>query len=162
MNILRRRIMTKYLDAHITYGSITTPKRKELGLSKTHYNDAIIISGINKIKENTKDWLLIKQFRKKKRSLHEATARKGRKTPNREQKRNSKNTPYYKGLYLNDKVEILGNIGYISGFTNGRAYIKDVYGNYIKLPNKNYKQVTISKIKLIRHNNNWQYIVQRE
>ena len=162
MNILRRRIIKRYPNAHITYGSITTPKRKELGLSKTHYNDAIIISGINEIKENTKDWLLIKQFRKKKRSLHEATARKGRKTPNREQKRNSKNTPHYKGFYLNDKVEILGNIGYISGFTNGGAYIKDIYGNYITLPNKNYKQVTISKIKLIGHNNNWQYITQRE
>ena len=162
MNILRRRIITRYSNAHITYGSITTPKRKELGLSKTHYNDAIVISGVNKIKENTKDWLLIKQFRKKKRSLHEATARKGRKTPNREQKRNSKNTPYYKGFYLNDKVEVLGNIGYISGFTTSGAYIRDVYGNYITLPNKNYKQVTIGKIKLIGHNNNWQYIAQRE
>ena len=162
MNILRRRIMARYPNAHITYGSITTPKRKELGLSKTHYNDAIVISGINEIKENTKDWLLIKQFRKKKRSLHEATARKGRKTPNREQKRNSQNTPYYKGFYLNDKVEILGTIGYISGFASGGAYIKDVYGNYITLPNKNYKQVTISKIKLIGHNNNWQYVTQRE
>ena len=62
---------------------------------------------------------------------------------------------------MNDKVEILGNIGYISGFTNGGAYIKDVYGNYITLPNKNYKQVTISRIKLIEHNNNWQYIAQK-
>ena len=75
-------------------------------LDKTHYNDAIVISGINEIKENPEEWLLIKQFRKKKRSLHEATARKGRKKPNRNQTRNSKNTPYYKGFYLNDKVSV--------------------------------------------------------
>lgn len=58
----------------------TTPKRKAMKLDKTHYNDAIVISGINEIKENPEEWLLIKQFRKKKRSLHEATARKGRKS----------------------------------------------------------------------------------
>lgn len=79
MNTLRKRIFSKYPEAVITYGSETTPKRKEVGLDKTHYNDAIIISGITNVKENPNEWLLIRQFRKKKRSLHEATARKGRK-----------------------------------------------------------------------------------
>lgn len=83
MNTLRKRIFVAYPDAEITYGSETTPKRKAMKLDKTHYNDAIVISGINEIKENPEEWLLIKQFRKKKRSLHEATARKGRKKPNR-------------------------------------------------------------------------------
>lgn len=63
-----------------------------MGLEKTHYNDAIIISGIQTISENPDEWLLIRQFRKKKRSLHEGIPRKGRKEPNRTQKRNSKNT----------------------------------------------------------------------
>lgn len=66
MNILRKRIFSKYPTAIITYGSETTLKRKEIGLNKTHYNDAITISGISKINENSKEWLLIKQFRKKK------------------------------------------------------------------------------------------------
>lgn len=79
MNTLRRRIFDKYSNAIITYGSETTPKRKEMGLEKTHYNDAIVISGIEDVKENPDEWLLIRQFRKKKRSLHEATARKGAK-----------------------------------------------------------------------------------
>lgn len=60
MNVLRKRIFKKYPNAVITYGSETTPKRKELGLEKMHYNDAIIISGISTIKENPNEWLLIK------------------------------------------------------------------------------------------------------
>lgn len=158
MNSLRKRMFERYPDAIITYGSETTPKRKEMGLEKTHYNDAIIISGIKNISENPKEWLHIKQFRKKKRSLHEATARKGRKEANRTQKRNSKNTPNYKGFYLNDKVSVLGQVGYITGFTSGGAYIKNADDKYISMPDKKYKQVGVIKLILINHNNNWQYI----
>ena len=85
MNSIRRRIFIKYPNAFITYGSETSPRRKELELDKTHYNDAITISGIKEINQNNSEWLEIKQFRKKKRSLHEAIARKGRKEPNRTQ-----------------------------------------------------------------------------
>ena len=158
MNILRKRIFKKYPNAVITYGSETTPKRKTLGLEKTHYNDAIVISGIKTIKENHNEWLLIKQFRKKKRSLHEATARKGRKEPNRLQKRNAKNKPSYKGFYLNDKVMVFNQTGHITGFSNGGAYVKNSENDYITLPNKSYKKVSISNIRLLHHNNNWQYI----
>lgn len=160
MNILRRRIFDRYPNAIITYGSETATKRKELCLTKTHYNDAIAISGISNIKENPDEWLLIKQFRKKKRSLHEATARKGRKEPNRTQKRNSKNTKEYDGWFLNDVVEIFGKRGFISGFTNGKVYIKDFQDNYITLPNKNYKQINIKELRLKNHENNWQYAIQ--
>lgn len=162
MNAIRKRIFARYPNAHTTYGSETTPHRKELGLEKTHYNDAITISGITNIKEDPKEWLLIKQFRKKKRSLHEATARKGRKETNCFQKRNSKNTPFYRGFYLNDKVKVFGHgqIGYITGFTSGGAYVKNVDGEYITIPNKSYKQVSIKYLKLLSHNNNWQYVVK--
>ena len=158
MNTLRKRIFAKYHNAVITYGSETTSKRKDIGLEKTHYNDAIVISGIKTIKENPNEWLLIRQFRKKKRSLHEATARKGRKEPNRTQKRNSKNTPFYKGFWLNDKVSVLGQFGYITGFTSGGAYIKNADDEYITLPSKSYKQVGVANLRLVSHNNNWQYI----
>lgn len=161
MNVLRRRIFAKYPNATITYGSETTPKRKNMGLDKTHYNDAIVVSGITNISENPDEWLLIKQFRKKKRSLHEATARKGRKEPNRTQKRNSKNTPYYKGFYLNDKVSVFGQKGYISGFTNSGAYVQDENEHYITMPDKSYKQVGIKSLTFISHNNNWQYIQKK-
>ena len=94
------------------------------------------------------------------RDRHEATARKGRKIPNRNQVRNSKNTPCYQGFFLNDKVSVLGKSGYITGFTSNGAYIKDNASNYITLPDKTYKQVSISKLRLEHHNNNWQYVVK--
>ncbi len=101
MNVLRRRIF-KQVNAEgqrsadtaceITYGSYTKIARDTLALDKSHYNDAIAIAGIKTIKSNPNAVLYIKQFRKKKRSLHEAIPRKGRKIPNRTAKRNGKNT----------------------------------------------------------------------
>lgn len=157
MNILRVRTYKKYPNAIITYGSITTPKRKELGLEKTHYNDAIAITAIANIKENDNQIFCIKQFRKKKRSLHEAIARKGRKEPNRNQKRNEKNAKEINGWHLNDKVVFRGKVGWIRGFSGTSAYIVDINGNYIQMPNKTYKQITLSKLEFLCHNNNWQY-----
>ena len=160
MNTLRIRTFKKYPNAEITYGSETSPRRKELGLEKTHYNDAIVITGVESIKENPDSVFFVKQFRKKKRSLHEATPRKGRKSPNVTQKRNSKNTKELRGWCLNDEVACFGKRGWISGFTGtSSAYIVDGDGQYIQMPNKNYKQVTLNNVTRICHNNTWRYFV---
>ena len=160
MNTLRIWTFRKYPNAEITYGSETSPRRKELGLEKTHYNDAIAITGVKSIKENPGSVFLVKQFRKKKRSLHEATPRKGRKFPNVTQKRNSKNTKELRGWCLNDEVACFGKRGWISGFTGtSSAYIIDGDGQYIQMPNKNYKQVTLNNVTRICHNNIWRYFV---
>jgi hypothetical protein len=160
MNTLRIWTFRKYPNAEITYGSETSPRRKELGLEKTHYNDAIAITGVKSIKENLDSVFLVKQFRKKKRSLHEATPRKGRKSPNVTQKRNSKNTKELRGWCLNDEVACFGKRGWISGFTGtSSAYIIDGDGQYIQMPNKNYKQVTLNNVTRICHNNIWRYFV---
>ena len=158
MNILRIRTFKKYSNAEITYGSETSPRRKELGLEKTHYNDAIAITGVESIKENKSDCFCIKQFRKKKRSLHEAIPRKGRKTKNVIQKRNNKNVKGLKGWHLNDEVICFGQHGWISGFSGGStAYVKNIKDEYIKNPDKKYKQVNLSSLIFVRHNNSWQY-----
>ena len=158
MNSLRKRVFSRYPNAHFTYGSVTTPKRKELGLEKSHVNDAIAITGILNIQVNPNESFLIQQFRKKKRSLHEATARKGRKEPNRTQKRNEKNTKQLKGFFLNDKVKVFGKVGYITGFTGtSSAYVKTIHGEYITTPNKTYKQVPLKELTFLSHHNNWQY-----
>ena len=160
MNTLRIWTFRKYPNAEITYGSETSPRRKELGLEKTHYNDAIAITGVKSIKENPDSVFLVKQFRKKKRSLHEATPRKGRKSPNVTQKRNSKNTKELRGWCLNDEIACFGKRGWISGFTGtSSAYIIDGDGQYIQMPNKNYKQVTLNNVTRICHNNIWRYFV---
>ncbi len=159
MNILRRRTFQKYPESEITYGSETSPKRKELDLEKTHYNDAIAITGIVSVKKNPKEWFLLKQFRKKKRSLHEAIPRKGRKEPNRKQKRNSKNTKTLRGWHLNDEIVFLGQKGWISGFNKSAAYIKNISGEYLSVPGKNYKNVAFTYLQRSCFNNNWQYVV---
>lgn len=156
MNILKQRIISR-LNCNITYGYITKVDRQSLKLDKTQYNNAIAISGIKQINENTNEILYIKQGRKKKRSLHEGTARKGRKEPNRESKRNSKNTKYSRGFYLNDKVKVFDKIGWISGFAGYECYIKDIDDNYITTPNRVGKGVSLKILKLINHNNNWKY-----
>ena len=158
MNTIRKRIFLKYPNAKIVYGSYTTVKRKELGLEKTHYNDALAITGIEEGFIDETSIFKIKQFRKKKRSLHEAIPRKGRKEPNRIAKRNAKNTKQSNGYYLNDKVRVFGKVGFISGFTGGGAYIKDILGNYLTIPEKTYKQVSFKYLEFISHNNNWQFI----
>ena len=156
MNAFRIQIF-KRLQCSITYGSVTQANRQILNLEKTHYNDAIAISGITKVNSNTKGILTIKQFRKKKRSLHEQIARKGRKEPNTLSKRNEKNTPSMNGVFLNDKVLLFGRIGYVSGFCSGGLYVKDIEGEYITKPNKTYKQVSFKDIVVKNHNNNWQF-----
>lgn len=167
MNILRIRTYKKYSEADITYGSVTTERRKALRLEKTHYNDAIAITGIDKVEENIDECFWIKQLRKRKRSLHEATPRKGRKEKNTEAKRNSKNTKQVNGWYLNDEVICYGRRGWITGFNSATssspaAFVVDKDGNYITVPEKKYKQVSLKLLKLVRHNNNWQYVVTKE
>ena len=159
MNILRKRTFAKYPGAEITYGSETSEKRKSLGLEKTHYNDAIAITGIDVVRNNSSECFWISQFRKKKRSLHEAVPRKGRKAKNVGTVRNSKNTKYSKGWFLNDEVICFGKRGWICGFTGSAAYVIDCNGKYIQRPGKEHKQINLSSLSLVRHNNNWQYII---
>ena len=160
MNSLRKRVYQRYPGVEITYGNITTVRRRELGLQKTHLNDAIAISGVNAVKTMPEETLYIKQFRKKKRSLHEAAARRGRTQKNTTQKRNEKNKPYYKGFYLGDRVRAMGETGYITGFTNGGAYVKRWDDTYITIPSKTYRQLPIRELRLITHSNNWQFYVR--
>jgi hypothetical protein len=47
MNIVRKRFYSHFEEMNVTYGSTTKPKRKELSLEKTHYNDAIAITKVN-------------------------------------------------------------------------------------------------------------------
>ena len=155
MNIIRKAVFARYPNAKITYGNITTPDRKALGLDKTHFNDAIATTGVDEISKNTDTYFLIRQVRKKKRSLHEATPRKGRKVKNVGAIRNSKNTKSVNGIHLLDEVLVGKEKGFVTGFTGSGCYVKDIFDNYITLPGKAYKQIPIKNIAVIGHNNNW-------
>lgn len=164
MNIVRKRTFLKYPNATITYGSETSPYRKELGLKKTHCNDAIAISKIKNIKENSFESFYIKQFRKKKRSLHESIPTRGRrKNKNINSERRNKNTPSKAGWFMNDMAMCEGKVGWIYGFGGGdscnNCILRNVNGEIIRTSNLSPKtpSVRLSSLKLICHNNNWQY-----
>lgn len=159
MHVIRKKVYERYPNARVTYGSETTPRRMALCLEKSHENDAIAITGVEELHSNPDTCFKVVQFRKKKRSLHEATARKGRKSKNVTSKRNQKNTKEQKGFYLNDKVSYQGQTAFISGFTGTtKAYLKDIEGNYVTDTSKSYKQIKLSDCHLICHQNNWQFI----
>lgn len=157
MNVLQKRLCWCFPEAIFTYGNITAADRKSFLLKKSHANDAVAIAAHGKARiKNVPETLFFVQVRKKKRSLHEATPRKGRKEPNREAKRNAKNTKNVGRFCLYDKVRFGDKTGWISGFTGALgAYIKDKNGNYITEAGKTYKQVLLSKVKLLKRNNNW-------
>lgn len=169
MNVVRKRTFQKYPNAVITYGSETSPYRKELGLDKTHYNDAIAISGIENIIENPKQYFYIKQFRKKKRSLHESIPTKGRrKEKNVNAERRNKNAPYRSGWFMNDMVSFQNKVGWIYGFSGGESgkecVLRDINGEIVRDSNrsKSNPNVKFIDLKLICHNNNWQYYILKE
>ena len=160
MLVIAKRLMKQYPTAHYTYGYITRAKRRDLGLTKTHYNDAVAICNPERIDEKPDNYFKIVQFRKKKRSLHEATARKGRKVKNTESKRYSKNTKEMNGYCLGDYVEYSGRRGYVTGFSGKyKVRIKDINGEYIQTEGKPYSQVSMSRVRLTRkpRRNNWLY-----
>ncbi len=162
MNIIRRRTFAKYPDAKITYGSETTPHRKELGLEKSHANDAVAITGINEVRGVMPNVFYIRQFRSKKRSLHEAIPRRGRKEPNRSQWREPKNVRERNGRRIGEEVRVGNVCGWISGFTGSCAYVIGRDGEYIEYTRKSgraYKSVPFSFLSHVRFSGNWQFWV---
>lgn len=162
MNILRKRMWVTFPTATFTYGNATNADRKTIGLSKTHTNDAVaiamhrqIMSGVQSIVDAA-GTMYYKQVRKKKRSLHEATARKGRFRPNTNTVRNRKNIKQVGEFCLLDKVKVYGKVGWITGFTgNSGCYVKTMNDEYIQQEGKSYKQINLSQLKVLCHNNNW-------
>lgn len=161
MNIVASRLRKAFPLAYVTYGNITAADRKAMRIDKSHANDAVAIAKHMDIRmfgdytiRNIAETTVYTQCRKKKRSLHEANPRKGRKCPNRGAVRNDKNTKSVNGFALHDKVEVNGQRGWITGFSGKAAYIQNADGQYIH-PGTSYKQVSLSKLKLCSHNNNW-------
>lgn len=158
MNILRKRLWSAFPGAAFTYGNITAVDRRRLNLTKSHGNDAVAIALKDTEYQTVRDNIqstVYKQIRKKKRSLHEATPRKGRKEPNYTAKRNSKNTVCVKEFHFWDTVKVNGKTGYICGFSGNSAYIVDIKGQYIIPKGKTYKQWSLSKLQRLHPNNGW-------
>lgn len=163
VNIVASKLRETFPFAKFTYGNITNADRKTLGLEKTHANDAVAIAKHRDIAElgdytlyDTADTTLYKQVRKKKRSLHEANPRKGRKEPNREAKRNVKNAKERAGICLFDKIRYKEEVGVVTGFSKNQCRAVRNDGKYVGA-NEKYRSPMLSSkdIKVLHHNNNW-------
>ncbi|MGG0237330.1 hypothetical protein [Bacillus rhizoplanae] len=51
-----------------------------------------------------------------------------------------------------------GKVGFVIGFTGKMVYVQEIHGQYIQNPSKSYKQINISDIECIHHNNNWLFL----
>jgi hypothetical protein len=122
-----------------------------------------VISGVKLIKDNPNTNFYYKQFRKKKRSLHESIPRRWKTKKNINSVRSAKNTKERFGFYLGDKVEYNGEIGWIYGFAGGEKYgkeclVRDINGDLIKMTDRKASlTIAMSKLKVLNHNNGWNY-----
>ena len=143
--------LSRIAPLRTTFGYITAHHRNKVGIEKSHVNDAVIIA--DKQASPLDRLIQTKHVQSRKRSLHEATARKGRKAPNRTQKRNNKNVFTLKGFNRWDTVQYKGRVGFISGFPGtSSCLIVDIKGNYIKKPEKKYTQVNLREVRKIHEN----------
>ena len=169
MNILSARLKEAFCGAWFTYGNFTNYDRRKIGLPKSHINDAIAVACTGTAIKKTYDGcplLEYKQVRNKKRSLHEAVPRKGRKSPNRTASRNSKNTKSITIRIRNgkkksehtyriwDKIQIGGKTAWIRGFTGASAYLVDKNEEYLCYSTK-YRQFPLIKLRPVKRNNGW-------
>jgi len=149
-NYLQREL-SRIASLTTTFGYITGHYRNKAGIEKSHVNDAVIIADKHAVPVN--GYIKTRHVQARKRSLHEATARKGRKTPNKTQKRNNKNVFILKGFRRWDTVSYRGKTGFISGFSgSSTCRIVDIKGDYIKNPAKKYTQVNLREVMLICRN----------
>jgi len=128
MNNIRKYIVDK-IGCNYTFGYITKRKRLELGLDKTHYNDAFVIaSGTTQIRSKI---LLSKQIRRNNRCLQ--INRKGFKPSIRRKRYN---------IQSNDVVQYQGRKLIVKGMFNYGKWIRmvDNFGNII---NSNVKNVEV-------------------
>ena len=141
MGIMRWAFYNKlkeiYIDVSLTYGYITKSTRINLGIDKTHYNDAYCIAG-NLNAERNDIYYYFKKVRCHNRQIHKANKLKGGKL-----KRNQ--APYeVHGFRLFDKVEYEGKNYFIfARRQSGYFDIRNLNGD--RLPSVSYK-----KLKLIQ------------
>ena len=163
MNIVAKQLKAAFPNACYTYGNITHADREAMHLEKSHANDAVAIAKHLDIRffgdctiHDCDYTTLYKQVRKKKRSLHEANPRKGRRQPNREAKRNAKNTKRVKNVCLLDKVVNQGNIGIVTGFGAHGCRALKTDGSYLGASSKNKQPVLpVGQVAVLHHNNGW-------
>ena len=127
MNIIKNKFIEDIKDIEFTYGYITKIKRMELGLEKSHVNDAFIIAGGER-KERVRSYI-IEQRHRHNRVFQ--LNRKGHKP--------SIKTHIYK-IQPKDKIWVSGKIYKVVGMKNKGLYVK-VEGMKKDIPIRNIDKI---------------------
>ncbi|MCD8206939.1 MAG: RNA-guided endonuclease IscB [Bacteroidales bacterium] len=158
MGIMRRRIVDelgkRFDNVGHTYGYITKHDRIKLGLPKEHYNDAFCITENLNARRLDKHHT-VKFVARHSRVLHVQKPSKGG-------RRRSASAPYWLNnskFTRYDKVLFNGQECFVSGSSNGSAYLKDINGNKIKGCRT---RITTKKLKLITHRHGSMLAIQGE
>ena len=97
--------------------------------------------------------------------MHETHPIKGRKEKNITAKRKSKNVPSKAGWFMNDMAMCEDKVGWIYGFGGGNSsnlcIFRDINGELIRTSNIGLRtpSISVSSLKFLCHNNNWQYVL---
>lgn len=129
------KLKETYPNVNSTYGYITKNKRIELGLAKTHYNDAYCIANHLKA-QRLEHYYYYKKVRCHNRQIHRANLLKGGRL-----KRNQ--APYeVKGFRLFDRVKYQGKEYFIFGRRQSGGFdIRDLSGNKVNKGSISYKKL---------------------
>ncbi len=139
MNIIRSQILKRLPDAKETFGYITKAIRQELGLEKTHTNDAFVIAEGRKQKRLTP----ITMFFKRKNNRCLQLNRKGFKPSIRKQRYSIQ--PY-------DILSWCGKQYRAIGIQNKGAYVKmTLTGSDVRLLSEKAVVKSVKQIQVIFH-----------
>lgn len=139
MGIMRwafyNKLKETYPNVNLTYGYLTKNKRIEIGLDKTHYNDAYCIA--NNLKANRlNEYYYYKKVRCHNRQIHKSNISQGGKL-----RRNQ--APYLvKSFRLFDRVNYQGKDYFVFGRRKtGYFDIRDLDGNKVNKGSISYKKL---------------------
>ena len=143
-----RKLFGNDVPVRRTYGSYTKAGRIYGNIKKSHINDAFAMT--HHFKATRCNYVFVKrQVRRHNRALHEATPKKGRGGVRRSTL--AKRLINRIGTRIGDKITVNYNgnrlTGFVSGSSNGRAIIKDIFGNKLVKKNEMFSVKNILKTR---------------
>lgn len=148
MNNIRTQLLKLYPEAIETFGYVTKENLQLSGLTKTHYNDAVMIAGGG----NTVSFKTHSLYKKRRVSKGDYQQTKGIRSEQ------SLITKKIYGFRKYDKVQYLGKEYFIKGrMSTGYAVLMDIDGNKVDfsyMP-KGYKTPKLKNCKRITARNGW-------
>ena len=143
-----RKLFGNGVPVRRTYGSYTKAERIYGNIEKSHINDAFSMT--RHFKATRCNYVFVKrQVRRHNRALHEATPKKGcggvRRSTLAKRLINSIRTKIGDKVTVNYKGNRL--TGFVSGSSNGRVIIKDIFGNKLVEKNEMFSVKNILKTR---------------